>query len=40
MKNKLKKITRKCEALYRWFRIYKRRVRMIEAELGSRLEAC
>jgi hypothetical protein len=36
----LKKFTRKCAALYRWFTYYRKRVRMIESELGSQLEAC
>lgn len=41
MKKKLlKKITKKCAAIYRWFRIYRRRVRMTEHELGGRIEAC
>lgn len=41
MKRKLlKNITRKCTALYRWFRIYRKRVRITEHELGGRMEAC
>ena len=41
MKKKwFKRIKRKCAAFSRWFTGYRKRVRMIESELGSRLEAC
>lgn len=41
MKKKFfKKISRKCGALYRWFSHYRKRIRMIETELGGRPEAC
>ena len=36
----LKKFARRCAAFYRLFTYYRKRVRMIEAELGSQLEAC
>lgn len=35
-----KKFVRRCTALCRWFAYYRKRVRMIETELGGRLEAC
>ncbi len=41
MKKKwIKKITRRCAAFYRWMACYRRRVRMVETELGARPEAC
>ena len=39
-KKPLKKFVRRCAALYRWFVCYRKHVRMIEAELGGRLETC
>ena len=39
-KKPFKKFVRRCSALYRWFTCYRKHVRMIEAELGDRLETC
>ena len=36
----LRKFTRRFAAVYRWFTDYRKRVRMIEFELGSQIEAC
>ncbi len=36
----LKKVRRKCAGLYRWFTYYRKRIRMIEAELGNSWETC
>ncbi len=35
-----RKMIRRCAAFYRWFAYYRKRVRLIEAELGSQIEAC
>ncbi len=34
------KITRRCAALYRLFVHYRKRIRMVESELGGELHAC
>ncbi len=39
-KKPFRKFVRRCSALYRWFTCYRKHVRMIEAELGDRLETC
>ena len=39
-KRSLKKISRRCVALYRLFFNYRKRVQMVQIELGGRLEAC
>ena len=39
-KRPLKKITRKCVALYRLFIHYRKRIKMVELELDGPLEAC
>ncbi|HOW59089.1 MAG TPA: hypothetical protein PLO78_05120 [Candidatus Omnitrophota bacterium] len=42
-KKTFKKITRRCAALYRLFvnhRYYRRRINMVEAELGGEIHAC
>ena len=39
-KKPFKKIIRKCAALYRLFGQYRKRVRMVQTELGANLEAC
>jgi len=36
----LKRFARRCVAIYRRFAYYRKRVRMIESELGNPLEAC
>ncbi len=35
-----KRFLRRCSALCRWFTGYRKHVRMVEAELGCRLETC
>ena len=35
-----KKFARRCAALYRLFTYYRKRVQMVEQELGSQIEAC
>ena len=37
IQKKIKKITRRCAALYR---LYRKRIHMVEAELGGELHAC
>lgn len=39
-KKSLKKVVRKCAALYRLFVHYRKRVRMVQLELGGHLETC
>ena len=39
-KKTFKKITRRCVALCRLFVHYRKRVRMVQTELGGHLEAC
>jgi len=39
-KKTFKKITRKCAALVRCFVHYRKRIQMVETELGGRLETC
>lgn len=39
-KRRFRKFSRRCVAFYRWFTSYRKHVRMIEAELGDRLETC
>lgn len=39
-KRSLKKISRRCVALYRLFVHYRKRVQMVQMELGGHLEAC
>lgn len=41
MKKKwVRRIARKCAAFYRGFTCYRKYVRRVELELGSKLEAC
>ena len=39
-KKTFKKITRRCAALYRLFVQYRKRIRIVESELGGELHAC
>lgn len=39
-KKTFKKITRRCIALYRLFVHYRKRINMVEAEIGGELHAC
>ena len=39
-KKTFKKITRRCVALYRLFIQYRKRINMVETELGGELHAC
>ena len=39
-KKTFKKITRRCAALYRLFTQYRKRISMVELELGGELHAC
>jgi len=39
-KRSLKKISRRCAALYRLFTQYRKRIRMVESELGGEIYAC
>ena len=39
-KKTFKKITRRCVALYRLFVQYRKRINMVESELGGELHAC
>ena len=40
IQKKIKKITRRCAALYRLFAQYRKRIHIVEAELGGELHAC
>ncbi len=39
-KKTFKKITRRCAALYRLFVQYRKRICMVESELGGEMHAC
>ncbi len=39
-KRPLRRMTMKCVALYRLFTQYRKRVRMVQLELGNAIEAC